>query len=251
MKVTLLSCTPDALNLLLRTKNTRLSYADDPATWNEEKKTEHLSYMLNSIRSSFEFIDYVFQVEGVSRAFTHEFVRHRHGSYAQQSMRVTDARKTPVLMPESINDPARRAKWDQAVNVAKGCYGDLIDAGVPIQDARGLLPTAVTTAIIAKFNLRSLSDMARIRLCTRAAGEFQDVMRAMRERVLAVHPWTAEFIEVQCVADGTCAFPRYGKAECPVYSVAMDQTMVKAKAREKFWSLRHYAAPKAQDGKAM
>jgi hypothetical protein len=66
-----------------------------------------------------------------------------------------------------------------------------------------------------------------------------------------VHPWAEEFIDVHCVATGTCAFPRYGKAECPVYLPEMDNTAVREAARKVFWAVRHEAAPIAKDGKAM
>lgn len=252
MKVSLINFTDDALNLLLRTKNTRLSYADDPAGWTEEQKAEHLTYMLQTIKSSWEFVAYTFRIEGVTRAFTHELVRHRHGSYAQQSMRVIDAREAAVTVPAAIQEDEHALQlWAASVDVARATYGRLIDGGFAAQDARGLLPTNVQTAILAQFNLRTLHEMSKVRLCTRAAGEFQDAMRAMRALVVARHPWTAPFIQVHCVAEGTCAFPRYGKTECPVYDPAMDQSAVKAAAAEKFWSLRYYAAPRAEGGMAM
>jgi flavin-dependent thymidylate synthase len=252
MKVTLISHTPDALNLLLRTKNTRLSYEEDPVGWTEEKKREHLNYMLQSIKSSWEFIDYVFQIEGVTRAFTHEFVRTRIGSYAQQSMRVIDARHAEVLMPESVRDhDVRMEVWNEKVDGVKSAYGALVDDGVPVQDARGLLPTNVLTNIMAKWNLRTLHDTAKVRLCTRVTGEYQDVMRAMRAAVIEVHPWAEDFIQVHCVSEGTCAFPRYGKAECPVYLPAMENSYVREQAKMLFWTRRHYAAPVAKDGMAV
>lgn len=252
MKVTLISVTPNALDLLLSTKNTRLSAEDDPAKWSDEKRAEHLAYMRDTIKSSWEFVDYVFKIEGVTRAFTHQFVRTRTGSYAQQSTRVIDARHQEVDMPVAIADaPPHRAIWERAVEVMLDAYGDLIDAGAPMQDARGLLPTNITTSIIAKFNLRNLHDMAKLRLCTRTQGEYQDVFRAMRAAVIETHPWAENFLDVHCVATGTCAFPRYGKKECPVYLPEMDNTAVREAAKQKFWSLRHFAAPVAKDGKAM
>lgn len=255
IKVTLRSFTDDGLNVLLRTKNTRLSYDDDPAGWTPEKRAEHLEYMLNTIKSSWEFLDFTFLIEGVTRAFTHEFVRHRHGSYAQQSMRVVDARNAEVAMPESIakmeESDTQRCDWDHAVSTSKYIYGRLVDHGIPTQDARGLLPTAVTTAIMAKFNLRSLHEMSKIRLCTRAAKEFQDVLRAMRECVVFHYPWAAPMMQPQCVADGTCAFPKYGKTECPVYDPGLDHAALKAHLGRKFWSLRHEATPRAEGGMAL
>lgn len=252
MKVTLISLTPDALTLLLRTKNTRLTNADDPATWSDEKRAEHLEYMRDTIKSSWEMVDYVFQIDGVTRAFTHQLVRTRTGSYAQQAMRVVDARHQPVEEPPSIVANERWHRfWEGGVETALGAYAALLDAGAPAQDARGVLPTHITTSIMAKFNLRTLHEMAKLRLCTRTQGEYQDVFREMRRLVVEQHPWAAEFIEVHCVATGTCAFPRYGKKECPVYLPEMDNAAVRDAARRVFWAVRHEAAPMAKDGKAM
>ena len=94
MKVKLINYTSDAVNLLLFTKNTRLMDDDNALskikTWSEEKKQEELDYMLKTIRSSWEFIDYTFNIRDVSRGFTHQFVRTRQASYAQQSQRTVD-----------------------------------------------------------------------------------------------------------------------------------------------------------------
>ena len=251
MKVELLSSTPDALNLLLRTKGTRMTHEDDPATWSDEKRQEHLDYMRDTIKSSWEFVDCVFRISGVTRAFTHQLVRTRTGSYAQQAMRVVDARNQPVEIPPSIaGNKDWKDNWDLGVAICLSTYGELIDAGAPTQDARGLLPTHITTSIMAKFNLRTLHEMAKLRLCTRTQGEYQDVFREMRRLVIEVWPWAEEFIEVHCVACGTCAFPRYGRKECPVWFPALDNESVKQEAKERFWSKRYEAAPKAVDGVA-
>ena len=250
MQVALISYTPDALNLLLGTKNTRLKFERDPSTWTDAERAEHLAYMRDTIKSSWEFVDYVFEIKGVTRAFTHQLVRTRTGSYAQEAMRVIDARAAEVVMPESLEEDDA-LMWRGAVERIQAVYGELIDHGVPPQDARGLLPTNVTTAIKAKFNLRTLHEMAKLRLCTRTQGEYQDVFRAMRAAVITVHPWAEPFIDVHCVATGTCAFPRYGAKECPVYDPAMDNSAVRERAARRFWSIRHEAAPVAKDGKAM
>lgn len=251
MKVELVSHTPDALNLLLKTKNTRLSHDSDPSTWTDAQRAEHLEYMRDTIKSSWEMIDYVFEISGVTRVFTHQLVRTRTGSYAQQAMRVVDARDFDVLLPATVVEKGVPGLWGEAELHMRHAYGHLIDNGVPAQDARGLLPNNVLTNIMAKFNLRTLHDMAKLRLCTRTQGEYQDVFREMRRLVLEVHPWAEGFMEVHCVATGTCAFPRYGKEECPVYLPEMDNTAVREKAKQIFWATRHEAAPVAKDGKAM
>ena len=71
MKVKLINYTSDAVNLLLFTKNTRLMDDDNALskikTWSEEKKQEELHYMLKTIRSSWEFIDYTFPSHDLQR----------------------------------------------------------------------------------------------------------------------------------------------------------------------------------------
>lgn len=249
--VKLVRYTPDALSLLLETKGVRLSSEDDPANWPEEKRLEHLAYMRDTIRSSWEFVDYTFLIEGVTRAFTHQLVRTRTGSYAQQAQRVADVREQPVDIPVSIcRDSGTLETWSDAVATVMASYGELIDAGVAPQDARGLLPTNMTTSIMAKFNLRTLHDMALVRLCTRTQGEYQGVFRAMKALVVSIHPWADEFIQVACVDSGVCAFPRYGRAECPVYFPGMEMEEVKRAAKERWEATTFEAAPRAKDGKA-
>jgi len=252
--VHLLSYTPDALNLLLKTKGTRLAHTEDPASWPESKKQEHLAYMRDTIKSSWEFVDYTFKFEGVTRAFTHQLVRTRSGSYAQESQRTVDVRDHEVVIP-SLPDEFAEGVFDSAASAALDAYGLLLDRGVPAQDARGVLPTNTTTSIIAKFNLRTLSEMAKVRLCTRTQGEYQKAFRQMRQLVVSVHPWAAEFIEVHCVATGTCAFPRYGKSSCGFYDARMDTSEVARDTKAKFGNYPCHdievAVPVAKDGRTM
>lgn len=256
MEVELLYAMPseEAATLLLRTKGTRLAHDDDPAKWSEEKRAEHLAYMRDTIRSSWEFVDYVFQIRGVSRAFTHQLVRTRAGSYAQESQRTVDVRDRDVVAARWPLEGVEEGIWERGVDEAFAAYGALIDRGVPVQEARGLLPTATATSIVAKFNLRTLSDMARVRLCVRTQGEYQEVFRLMRDRVIETHPWAEEFIQVECCASGTCAFPRFGKKECVFWDPRMDKEEVVRSVRAKFWGTaapQQVAIPIAKEGRTM
>src|SRR3954466_8252022 len=106
--VVLINYTSEARELLLYTKQTRLSLdaglMDEIRAWPEEKKQAELDYMLGTIRSSWEFCDYVFAVNGVSRGFTHQYVRTREGSYAQQSQRTVDMSGFDFVMPGVFED---------------------------------------------------------------------------------------------------------------------------------------------------
>lgn len=257
MKVTLLSFTPDALTLLLKTKGTRLAHTDDPAAWNEEKRAEHLAYMRDTIKSSWEFVDYVFQIEGVTRAFTHQLVRTRTGAYAQESQRTVDVSDHEVIRPEAFDEGSELGiLWDASANKILRDYGDMMHRwGAAAQDARGILPTNISTSIVAKFNLRTLSDMAKLRLCTRTQGEYQNVFRMMREVVSEVHPWARDFLDVHCAATGTCAFPRYGESgACPLYKHVVPQSVVERirnVIRKEEETVRHVAVPVAVEGRTM
>jgi thymidylate synthase (FAD) len=234
MNVTLLKYDKDALDLLVMSKQTRLSFtpADLQAVrdWPEERKLAELNYMLGTIESSWEFADYMFLITDVSRAFTHQLVRSREGSYAQQSQRtvdmsglqylatgaLSDAPEGQVRVLSTKDDPREGVHGDYDIMMGEidSAYRELVARGVPPQDARGLLPTNVATAIIGKFNLRTLSHMAALRLCTRTQGEYQNVFQAMRARVVEVHPWAEPFLRVHCARHGVCAFPHY--KECPI-----------------------------------
>lgn len=245
MKVELINRTTWALETLLYTKNTRLQgeqSLDDIIKWSEEKKLEHLGYMKDTIQSSWEFVDYTFEISGVTRAFTHQLVRTRTASFAQESQRTIDASDHEV-----INTSGDENFDYHAIAVMEG-YADCIKHGLPIQDARGLLPTNISTSIIIKLNLRTLHDMGLLRLCTRTQGEYQRVFKLMLECVVEVHPWAKQFIKVYCAWYGSCAFPRY--KDCPVKWEASDEAdVIKKNTYELRWDdIEHEANPVAKGG---
>lgn len=240
--------------------------------WPMEKQLDELSYMKDTIKSSWEFVEYTFHIEDVTRAFTHQFVRTRTGSYAQQSQRTVDVRDVGFMVPhiedgDGFFDDALTADYVQSINNSFKSYEDLIDNGANVQDARGLLPTNCYTEIIAKFSLRTLHEMAQVRLCTRTQGEYQNVFKAMMEAVVEVHPWTQDFIKVACAWNGTCAFPRY--QQCPIqpytYNGEAKSVYVRADGKRLFpdhqevvervnlkWEgTNHEAVPIAKNGKTM
>jgi flavin-dependent thymidylate synthase len=220
MKVTLLNYTPDAIDLLLFSKQTRLNMSpklmDEVKAWPMEKKLEELNYMRHTIQSSWEFIDYVFVIEGVSRAFTHQLVRHRHASFAQQAQRVVDMSDFEYVTGPSISgNKSLEDEYDFHMEKTSISYQTLVAGGARPQDARGVLPTNISTNIMMKANLRTLHDMALKRLCVKAQGEAQDVFRAMVDCVTSVHPWATDFLRVFCATYGTCQFHTFPVADCP------------------------------------
>lgn len=198
MKVTLISCTQDAAALLVFTKQARLGLnverLDDIKRWHPDKLDAELAYMADTIPSSWEFVDYTFCVEGVSRAYTHQQVRTRTGSYAQQSLRVVNKSDFDYVMPRRELFGMARFWQDKAIAGIKEAYEQMIGLGVAVEDARGILPTNIATNIVCKFNLRTMSELAASRTGGRTQGEYQAVVGAMCDEVLKVHPWAERFL---------------------------------------------------------
>jgi thymidylate synthase (FAD) len=199
MKVTLINHTQDAENLLLFTKATRLTMSpgllEEIRAKTDEDKAKELEYMANTIPSSWEFISYTFLIEGVSRAFTHQFVRSRTGSYAQQTMRVLEMGDFEYIYTDKIlNDKESKAVVDEALHAIKFAYNKLLKMGVAAEDARGILPTNIGTNIVARFDLRAFAGLAKSRTGGRTQNEYQKVVNAMVDEVLKVHPWAEKFL---------------------------------------------------------
>lgn len=220
MKVTLINHTQNAVELLLFTKATRLTMSGDAlkdiVCMSPEEKAAGLTYMAATIPSSWEFVDYVFLLEGVSRAYTHQQVRTRAGSYAQQTMRVLDMSGGYEYVYTERNKASAVAldiirRHQQATQKA---YAALIAAGQPPEDARGVLPTNIATNIVCKFNLRTMSELAASRTGGRTQGEYQRLVGLMCDAVIAVHPWAEQFL-FQAGRDHYAALEAFAKAEWP------------------------------------
>ena len=188
-----------AARLLIYTKNTRLTQGDETLKriyeMPDDAAASELDYIAKTIRSSWEFISYTFQVTGVTRAYTHQQVRTRHASYAQQAQRVVDMSNFETLMPETIKTAGLEGLWNNCMMTIAATYRELHNAGVPAQDCRGVLPTNVLTNIIVKIDLRAFADLVGKRENLRAQDEYARVVAAMKAEVLRVHPWTGPYID--------------------------------------------------------
>lgn len=188
-----------AANVLVFTKQTRLQMTPALMTeiqkWPWTRVLEELRYMADTIPSSWEFVEYKFLITGVTRGFTHQFVRTRTASFAQQTMRVLDVKGWSYGMGPTITASNKRhADYAACMHAIGACYDQLIDDGAAIEDARGVLPTNILTNIVAKFDLRALVATVRKRSSSRVQGEYRSVLDEMKAAVLRVHPWAAMFM---------------------------------------------------------
>lgn len=197
--VQLINYTQGAKELLIITKNTRLKmtadFREQVFNMSEEEKDKEIAYIATSIPSSWEFVDYTFSLCNVSRAFAEQFKRTRTGSYAQQTMRMLPMEKfTYEIGPSIMADPLKWDRYTDAMNKIQDAYDWLLQAGAAVEDARGILPLNIHTNLVAKFNLRTLADMARSRTGKRTQLEYRDVLDMMLVEVVKVHPWAKDFL---------------------------------------------------------
>ncbi len=139
--------------------------------------------------SPIEHVSFTFGIEGISRACSHQLVRHRVASYSQQSQRYVKEEQFDYIIPPSIKqDPALVKEFERCMAEAQENYTKVLkrleDFGLKgeagQQDARYLLPNAAETKIVVTMNARELLHFFRVRTCNRAQWE----IREMAERML-------------------------------------------------------------------
>jgi thymidylate synthase (FAD) len=170
--------------------------------------------------SAIEHASFTFAIDGVSRACTHQLVRHRVASYNQQSQRYVrfGAADSFVVPPRIAADPQAEAIFLQAMEQARVAYDKLVEIGLGEgrsaesvqEDARFVLPNAAETKIVVTMNARELRHFFRVRCCRRAQWEINDLSWQMRGIVRGVSPYLFEGTGPSCLY-GECG---EGKMTC-------------------------------------
>jgi thymidylate synthase (FAD) len=160
--------------------------------------------------SIIEHAYYTFSLEGVSRAMTHQLVRHRLASFSQQSQRYVSLLTPDYVMPPTVKgDPGAEKRFQEAMDQAWEAYQKLAEL-VPVEDARYVLPNACTTNIMVTMNARELLHFFTLRCCNRAQWEIREVAGLMLEELLKVSPSIFKDAGPGCVR-GPCP---EGKMSC-------------------------------------
>lgn len=216
MQVNLLYHTPDPERAVATAA--RLCYAPVGAaelmeTLSEEKIHKVLDTIMKGGHfSTLEHASYTFAIDGVSRAMTHQLVRHRLASFNQQSQRYVTFKEEPdFIKPATVAaDPASDALFDETVTAIYEAYRKLVEAGIPAEDARYLLPNAAETKIVVTMNIRELLHFFTVRCCNRAQWEIREVADRMLELVRPTAPFIFLDAGAPCVR-GVCP---EGKMSC-------------------------------------
>lgn len=170
-----------------------------------EEQTDFIKKLISMGHFSvFEHVSFTFGVEGVSRALTHQLVRHRLASYSQKSQRYVKAGENfPFIMPYTVEEnPETAAIFNETINQISVAYKKLIDLGIPAEDARYLLPNACETKIIVSMNARELLHFFALRSCNRAQWEIRELSDKMLALCYSVAPAIFENAGPGCVKKG-------------------------------------------------
>jgi thymidylate synthase (FAD) len=124
--------------------------------------------------SPIEHVSFTFGIEGISRACSHQLVRHRVASFSQQSQRYVQEKQFDYIIPPSIQaHPNLMDGFIEEMENAQEAYTAMINRGIPAEDARFLLPNACETKIVVTMNARELLHFFNVRCCNRAQWEIR------------------------------------------------------------------------------
>ncbi len=214
MKVKLIAYTPQAdLMAAIAAKLTHSkSNVDGLFKENEEELKKILRIVIDMGHTSVvEHAYFTFAIEGVSRALTHQLVRHRIASYSQQSQRYVKQEKEYVI-PPSIKGELRK-KYEEMIEKIWELYDEL-KKEVPIEDARYILPNATCSKIIVSMNARSLLNFFELRCCLHAQWEIRKLAWKMLKLVRQVAPVIFEKAGPPCKTKNICPMD---KKDCRWY----------------------------------
>ena len=177
------------------------------STDDEEKMLKLVERVISSGNySTIEHIQVSFAISNVSRACTHQLVRHRHMSFSQKSQRyVKEKGQFEYLIPPTIErNPELKEKFVSFMSEISDKYQEFVEAGIPAEDARAVLPNATATSMVASLNLRELIHIANLRLCTRAQYEIRMMVKGMCDALIAEEPWLKPYLAAKCDRYGYC-----------------------------------------------
>ena len=240
MKVLLISHTPEPEKVIATAAKLCYSSSDIGSLFDglTDDKVQSFIEMLVSIghESVLEHVSFTFGIEGISRAWSHQLVRHRIASYSQKSQRYVNENGFEFITPPAIaEDPEAKAVFDEEMQRLTECYDKIADIltekhkaeftaqgmdektasskarKMANEDARFVLPNACETKIVVTMNVRSLFNFFKHRCCNRAQWEIRAVADEMLRLCCQAAPTVFKNAGPSCVMTGRCP---EGKMTC-------------------------------------
>lgn len=146
--------------------------------------------VIDLIRAPGDLSSMTFIVEGISRVTSHQLVRHRSMSFTQQSQRYVDLSDLSFIKPPSIEGRAAEL-YLETINRSLEVYRRLVEIGVNKEDARYMIPQAISTRIAVTATVSALKNFLKLRLDKSAQWEIRElaslVLKAAEEHSLMQH----------------------------------------------------------------
>ena len=178
----------------------------------EKTKKEVRERLINQVvesghTSTIEHAVFTFAIEGISRACSHQLVRHRIASFSQQSQRYVDLsrnRLNYITPPMLTGNKEIEKEYKKTMKLIEAQYKKMIELGIKPEDARYILPNACETKIVVTMNARSLHNFFRERCCTRAQWEIRQLANLMLKEVKKIAPIIFQNAGPTCETEKIC-----------------------------------------------
>ena len=157
----------------------------------EEMTNDKCENMINKLRemghwSPFEHVSFTFYIEGISRACSHQLVRHRTFKFSQQSQRYVSANNFEYIIPESLENTK---EYEKFMKTTFKFYDYLVEVeNLKKEDARFVLPNACTTQLMVTCDARNLWHFFDLRRTKEAQWEIRNLANEMYKLVSEVAP---------------------------------------------------------------
>lgn len=145
---------------------------------NPQKLFETLYY--SGHHSVFEYVNFIFRIDGISRACANQLTRHRVCVFTQRSQRYCKEKDFNYVTPPALVEDD---EYINDMDTIATMYNDLVNAGIAKEDARFVLPNACETSLYFSCNLRELIHIFNERSCTRAQWEIRQLMAEIKKLV--------------------------------------------------------------------
>lgn len=215
LKVTLIAHTPEPEKVIASAAKLCYSSSDIESLMSG-LTTEKIEVFIKKLmdlghQSPLEHCSFTFGIEGVSRALSHQLVRHRIASYSQKSQRyVKEGQFEYITPPKIIENLADKNVYENFMKHAQEAYDYFIRNGIPAEDARFVLPNGCETKIIVTMNVRTLLHFFEERCCNRAQWEIRHMACEMLRICKGIAPNLFANAGASCVR-GKC---KEGKMSC-------------------------------------
>lgn len=175
----------------------------------------------NEHESVLEHAAWTVLISGISRAFTHQLVRHRVGfAFSQLSQQYHDESDVGFVRPPGIDQNPELARvWDEAMQQCQMAYRKIIDQlGIETENplfeppreavramrsaARSVLPNASETVVVATINARALRHFFKVRGSIVGDPEMRSVSAALLEAIRPEGPALFSDFTIEYPSDG-------------------------------------------------